>query len=70
MTKFCKDCRFAVKDPDWTCHHPDAAHREFSVVTGEGRLDRNGCYYERHNGECGVDAKNWRPIATSRRGFV
>jgi hypothetical protein len=68
--KFCKDCRFAVREPEWTCHHPDAAHRELSVVTGEDRLDRNRCYYERQIGECGVGAKNWQPIETTGGGFV
>jgi hypothetical protein len=67
--KFCKDCRLAVKELDWTCHHPDAAHRELDLVTGERRLNRSFCHYERQIGKCGVDAKNWQPIKTSG-GFV
>jgi hypothetical protein len=67
--KFCKDCRFAVKELDWKCQHPDAAQRELDLVTGENRINRNFCHYERQNGKCGWGAKNWQPIKASG-GFV
>jgi hypothetical protein len=63
--KFGKDCWFAVKELDWKCHHPDAAQSELDLVTGENRINRSYCQYERQIGKCGVDAKNWQPI-----GFV
>jgi hypothetical protein len=68
--KLCIHCRFAVKELDWRCHHPDAAQRELDLVTGENRINRNFCRLERQVGKCGPGAKNWQPIETSAGGFA
>ena len=56
--KFCKDCKFGAKELDGKCQHPDAAHRELDLVTGEDRINRYFCHYERQNGKYRLEGKN------------
>jgi hypothetical protein len=69
--KLCIHCRFAVRELEWKCHHPDATSRELDLVTGEDRIDHSYCQLERQIGKCGPGAGNWEPIViSSGGGFV